>query len=147
MASGTGGELFFHPRFEPSRDSPVLDSQLRRLASRTTVYNAVMRVRCSYGLRISKIYGNYYENPASDLEFGVLDADKAISVALEHTRQLDDRQYAYIQSAVLYTTADGQRRVRTCNLALQVASLAGNVFRYADMDATACHMLREGEYL
>lgn len=97
------------------------------------------------GLRISAQYGNFYRRSTTDLEFGTLDADKAISVKLEHSRTLDDRQYAYLQCAVLHTTAFGQRRVRTCNLALQVASLVGNVFRYADMDATVCHLAREGE--
>lgn len=97
------------------------------------------------GLRIVKHYGNYYEGAANDLEFGTLDADKAIGVLFDHTHTLDDRQYAFIQSAVLYTTVDGQRRVRVCNVALQVASLAGNVFRYADMDTVVSVMMREGE--
>ena len=73
-----------------------------------------------------------------------MDADKAIGILFDHARTLDDRQYAFIQSAVLYTTVEGQRRVRVCNVAVQVASLAGNVFRYADMDAVVSIMMREG---
>ncbi len=96
------------------------------------------------GLRITKQYGNFYESTAEDLQFGTLDADKAITVVLGHSHSLDDRQYAFIQSAVLYTTVLGQRRVRVCNVALQVVSLAGNVFRFADMDTVVTHMLREG---
>ncbi|KAL4254614.1 hypothetical protein ABKN59_005186 [Abortiporus biennis] len=142
-ASKTGGELFFYPRFDATRDAAVLESHLRRLISRTTVYNAAMRIRCSYGLRIAKTYGNYYENAAADLDFGTLDADKAICAEFEHSKNLDDRQNAFFQCAVLYTSVDGQRRVRVCNLALQVASLAGNVFRFADTDTVVCHMVRE----
>jgi protein transport protein SEC24 len=98
------------------------------------------------GLRVSQQYGNFYENAADDLQFGTLDADKAVCVAISHSSTLDERQYAFLQSAVLYTTADGQRRVRTCNLALQVVTLAGNVFRFSDMDVVVSHMLREGSY-
>ncbi|KAI6019871.1 hypothetical protein F5J12DRAFT_968057 [Pisolithus orientalis] len=142
-SSVTGGEMYFHPRFKPSRDRIVLASQLRRLVTRTTVYNSVMRIRCSHGLQISKYYGNFHERSLTDLEVGVWDADKAFSASFEHTRTLDERQYAYLQCALLYTTTDGKRRVRTCNLALQVVSLAGSVFQYADMDATVCHLARQ----
>lgn len=143
VSSITGGAMYFHPRFKPSRDQIVLASQLRRLVTRTTVYNCVMRIRCSYGLRISKYYGNFHQRSLTDLEAGVWDADKAFSACIEHARTLDERQYAYLQCALLYTTTDGERRVRTCNLALQVVSLAGSVFRYADMDATVCHLARQ----
>lgn len=142
VASITGGELFFHPRFDIRRDGPIFDSQIRRLVSRTTGYSCALRVRCSDGLRIEKHYGNFNQRTATDLEFGTLDADKAVSVLIEHTRSLDERQYAFLQCAVLYTTVGGQRRVRVCNLALQVAALAGSVFRFADMDALVVHMLR-----
>lgn len=47
---------------------------------------------------------------------------------------------------MLYTTVGGQRRVRTINLALQIAALAGSVFRFADMDVAVCHFIREGSY-
>ncbi|KAF9225736.1 beta-sandwich domain of Sec23/24 [Gyrodon lividus] len=142
VPSITGGELFFHPRYNPSRDQIVLTSQLRRLITRTTGFSCVMRIRCSHGLRVSKYYGNFQERSLTDLGFGVFDADKAVSAVIEHSRTLDERQSAYLQCAILYTTVDGQRRVRTCNLALPVASLAGNVFRYADMDAVVCHLTR-----
>jgi len=48
--SVTGGELFYHPRFNPERDSHALFSQLDHLIQRRTVYNCMMRVRCSTGL-------------------------------------------------------------------------------------------------
>ena len=75
-----------------------------------------------------------------------MDADKTIAVSFEHTRTLDDRQYAFVQAALLYTTVTGDRRVRIFNVALRVVTLAGNVFQYADMDATVSYMLREGMY-
>lgn len=96
------------------------------------------------GLRIAKQYGNYYEGAANDLEFGTLDSDKAVCVVFDHAHALDERQYAFIQSAVLYTAVDGQRRVRVSNVAIPVAALAGNVFRYADLDTVVSVMVREG---
>ncbi|KAG6330739.1 hypothetical protein ID866_8350 [Astraeus odoratus] len=92
VPSTTGGDTYFHPRFKPSRDEVVLASQLRRLVTRTTAYNCIMRIRCSHGLRISKYYGNFHERFPTDVELGVIDADKAITAVFEHTRTLDERE-------------------------------------------------------
>ena len=103
----------------------------------------------STGLQIEKYYGNFYfQNQSSpELAFGILDSDKAISVSLSHTQKLDPRGYAFFQSAVLYTTVKGERRVRVCNLALNVVEMAGNVFQFAEFETTVCHMAREGDIL
>jgi len=162
-ASLTGGDIFFHPRFVPARDEIVLNAQLRRLVGRMQGYNCIMRVRCSSGkgtfiypeihltssiagLSISTThYGNFYQTSPTDLEFGVLDADKAISVILEHSGgALSSREFVHLQSSVLYTTVSGQRRARICNLSLPVVELAANVFQFADMEAVMSHTTREG---
>lgn len=100
---------------------------------------------CITGLSVSSLDGNFTQRSSSEVEAATLDADKAFTVSFEHAATLSAREFAHIQVAVLHTTLAGQRRVRVMNLALQVGDLAGNVFRYADIDATVAHSVRRGE--
>ncbi|KAG5654424.1 hypothetical protein H0H81_002613 [Sphagnurus paluster] len=147
VASLTGGDLLYHPRFDSARDEPVLNSQLQRLMRRMQGYNCVMRIRCSNGMQISRThYGNFCQTSPTNLEFGILDADKTISITLEHSgKSLTSRDSVFLQASLLYTTLNGERRARICNLALPVAELAMNVYQFADMETTLCHLAREGQ--
>jgi protein transport protein SEC24 len=137
-------------------------------------------------------YGNFLERSITDIQFGILDADKSIYASLDFTSTLDSlgamtmdtissllaqtriqsfqsqnegspallehqkqkhrqalstQKQAYFQSATLYTTVEGERRVRVCNLSLPVVSLAGNVYRYGDCEAVTAALAKTGELL
>jgi protein transport protein SEC24 len=140
----TGGETFFHPKFQPVRDRDTLHDEIKRTITRETVYNATVRIRCSNGLRAAEHVGGFYQRSLTDLEFGTIDDAKAFGAVLRHEGQrLDDRQPAYVQVAVLYTSSDGHRRVRCLNLSFGTTSLIGNVFRFADLDAAATLLVKE----
>ncbi|EGG01243.1 uncharacterized protein MELLADRAFT_50176 [Melampsora larici-populina 98AG31] len=132
----TGGEVFFHPRFTPTRDGCKVLAELRRVLTRETAVSVTMRIRCSNGIRIAEHFGSFLQRNVTDLDFGNMDADKAIAAIIKHEGKLDEKYEAHFQCALLYTSANGERRVRCHNLALSVTSAMGNVFRSADMDAT-----------
>lgn len=98
----------------------------------------------SAGLRISDHFGNFFQRNVTDLEFGTLDADKAIAARIKHEAKLDEKTDAYFQCAALYTSASGERRVRVHNLAVPVSSVISNVFRAADLDTTIAHITKDG---
>lgn len=132
----SGGETFFHPKFQPVRDRSTLQAELRRVICSEVAYNATVRIRCSNGLRVAEYGGNFLQRSLTDIEFGTMDPNRAFTATVKHEgHRLDDRQTSYIQVATLYTSANGDRRVRLLNLALPVSSMIGNVFRFADFDA------------
>ena len=143
MAAETGGEVFFHPRFDPVRDGARVVAEVQRTILRETAYNVTMRIRCSTGLRVAKHFGNFHQHSLTDLELGTWDADKALTALIKHDGRLDESHEAYFQCAVLYTTATGERRVRVHTMAVPVTSALGNVFRYADMDSAVSFYAKE----
>lgn len=143
LPGSTGGEVFFHPRFDPVRDGIKLQIEVRRTVLRETAYNVTMRLRCSNGLRVADHFGNFFQHNATDLELGTMDADKCVAALVKHDSKLDEKHEAHFQCAALYTTAEGERRVRCHNIAVPVTSLLGNVFRYADMDSTVAYYSKE----
>ena len=80
----------------------------------------------------------------TDVELAGLDSEKSIGVLLKHEGKLDERTDVSLQCALLYTTATGQRRIRLHNTTVPVASLLGNMFRYAEMDTTINLMSKMG---
>lgn len=95
------------------------------------------------GLRIADHFGNFFQRNVTDLEFGNIDADKAIAARIKHEGKLDEKVDAHFQCAVLYTSASGQRRVRVHNIAVPVTGLLASVFRLADMDTTLAYIAKE----
>ncbi|KAF2742701.1 Sec23/Sec24 family protein [Sporormia fimetaria CBS 119925] len=144
VAAVTGGEVFYYPNFHSPRDTLKLSKEITHTVSRETGYQALMKVRCSNGLQVSAYHGNFFHHTfGADLEFGVIDADKAIGVLFSYDGKLDPKLDAHFQAALLYTTAGGERRVRCCNLVASVNEGAAQTMKFVDQDAVVNIIARE----
>lgn len=81
---------------------------------------------------------------STDIELGGIDSDKAIAFAVDIDGKLTENSQVYFQCALLYTTQNGERRVRVHNLALSVTSTIGTVFKNADFDTTVNFISKKG---
>ncbi|KAI9745875.1 MAG: COPII coat Sec23p-Sfb3p heterodimer component [Claussenomyces sp. TS43310] len=136
VSATTGGETFYYPNFLAPRDTPKLSQEIMHTVTRETGYQALMKVRCSNGLQIASYHGNFVQHTfGADLELGVIDADKAMGVLFSYDGKLDAKLDAHFQSALLYTTANGERRVRCCNVVASVSDFAKDCMTYVDQDA------------
>jgi hypothetical protein len=103
---------------------------------------AVMRVRASNGLGVIDYDGFYCKRTTTDVDLPAIDCDKAICVSLRYEDKLVDGSEACVQCALLYTTTDGERRIRVHTMALPVTSTLGNVFRASDLEAQTLDLIR-----
>lgn len=107
-----------------------------------------MKVRCSNGLQVASYHGNFLHHTfGADLEIGSVDADKAFGVLFSYDGKLDPKLDAHFQAALLYTSADGQRRVRCINVVAAVNEGGLDTMRFVDQDAVVSIMAKEGEFL
>ncbi|PYH41893.1 Sec23/Sec24 family protein [Aspergillus saccharolyticus JOP 1030-1] len=140
----TGGETFFYPNFHAPRDIRKLSQELAHAVTRETGYQALMKVRCSNGLQVSGYHGNFVQHTfGADLEIGAIDADKAIGVSFSYDGKLNPKLDAHFQAALLYTSANGQRRVRCINTVAAVNEGGLETMKFVDQDAVVSMLAKE----
>ena len=136
VSAATGGETFYYPNFLVQRDAYRLSQEIKHTVTRETGYEALLKVRCSTGLQVSSYHGNFTQHSfGADVELGAIDADKAMGVLFSYDGKLDSKLDAHFQSALLYTTASGERRVRCCNVIASVSDNAKDCMKFVDQDA------------
>lgn len=144
VSSTTGGETFYYPNFVAGRDNAKLSAEVRHAVTRETGYQALMKVRCSNGLQVSGYHGSFIHHTfGADLELGTVDADKAMAVTFSYDGRLDSKLDAHFQSALLYTTANGQRRVRCSNVIASVSESGREAIKFVDQDSVVAVIAKE----
>ncbi|KAJ5843289.1 uncharacterized protein N7525_001030 [Penicillium rubens] len=144
VSSLTGGETFFYPNFHAPRDLLKLRKEIAHAVTRETGYQTLMKVRCSNGLQVSAYHGNFVQHTlGADLEIAGVDADKAVGVLFSYDGKLDPKLDAHFQAALLYTSADGQRRVRCINVVAAVNEGGLETMKFVDQDAVVSVIAKE----
>jgi protein transport protein SEC24 len=142
----TGGDTFLYSNFIPERDTARLVGDFSRTITRETGFQAMMKVRCSNGLRVVDYDGNFFQHKPTEIEFGTIDADKAVIAKFKHEGKMDRKLDVVFQSALLYTTATGERRVRVQNLSARSTNDIGEIYKTADEDAISATIAKEASF-
>ncbi|XP_067131547.1 protein transport protein Sec24C-like [Centruroides vittatus] len=131
----TGGQIRKYSFFQAPVDGERLIDDVKNVIRRSTVFDAVMRVRTSAGIRATNFYGDFYMANTTDLEIASLDDKKSITAEIKYDDKLQEEAGTYLQVATLYTSCSGQRRIRLHNLSLNTCSQMMDLFRGASGDA------------
>lgn len=142
----TGGDTFLYSNFIVARDAPRVVGDFARTMSRETGYQAMMKVRCSNGLRVVDYDGNFFQTKPNEIEFGSIDADKAVIVKFKHEGKIERKLDVVFQAALLYTSSTGERRVRVQNISARTSNDVVEVFKAADEDAILVTIAKEASF-
>lgn len=138
----TDGQLWHYPNFDAARDGDSFRADVTRAVTRQIGFEAVMRLRASAGIKVSSFHGNHYLRGADLLSLPTVDCDKAFSCDLVHEEQSITCSHVLVQCALLYTTSEGERRIRVCNLNVPVTSNLADLYSTLDARAAMNVMLK-----
>jgi protein transport protein SEC24 len=134
----TAGQLYYYPQFSHKKDSAKLEAELTRALTRPTGFEAVMRVRCTRGLRVSAFRGNYYVRGHDLLALPNCTPESVFALEIAHDAEAPlTAGAASVQASLLYTTSSGERRIRVHTLVLPTSPDVGVVAASADVDVVA----------
>lgn len=136
LARHTGGEVFYYPAFSAPVDGPRFRADLVERLTGEIGFESVMRIRCSGGLAAKRFFGSFFIRGVDLLALPVVGPSTAVAFNIQHdgASQLPS-SVAVVQSALLYTTASGERRIRVHTLALNVSSIIGDVINSVNLRA------------
>jgi protein transport protein SEC24 len=141
VARYTGGQTYFYPGWNAARedDAYKFAKEFSDYLSAEIGLEAVLRVRATTGLRMSTFYGNFF-NRSSDLcAFPAFPRDQSyvVEVAIDETVT---KPVVCMQTAVLHTTCNGERRIRVMTLALPTTQILSDVYASADQGAITAYI-------
>ena len=133
----TAGALNTYVGFNVTTDGPKFESRLCRNLTQETAFEAVLRIRCTKGMRISNFYGNFFIRGTDLLALPNCSSDSVFGFDLAHDEQSINTPYVSIQSALLYTSSGGERRIRVATQVLRTTSRITEFMASVDPEACA----------
>eukprot|EP00577_Skeletonema_sp_RCC1716_P004482 CAMPEP_0113395308 /NCGR_PEP_ID=MMETSP0013_2-20120614/13112_1 /TAXON_ID=2843 ORGANISM="Skeletonema costatum, Strain 1716" /NCGR_SAMPLE_ID=MMETSP0013_2 /ASSEMBLY_ACC=CAM_ASM_000158 /LENGTH=1255 /DNA_ID=CAMNT_0000279485 /DNA_START=40 /DNA_END=3803 /DNA_ORIENTATION=- /assembly_acc=CAM_ASM_000158 len=139
----TAGTLRTYPGFNYDTDGPKFESELVRSLTQHTAFESVMRIRCTRGMKITNFYGNFFIRGSDLLALPNCNSDSVFAFDFAHDEHNLNSSFMTIQSALLYTSSEGERRIRVITQAIPVTSLASEVINTVDAEAMSALLAKQ----
>lgn len=133
----SGGCMHHFPLFNKTKELPVelFTKSLERYITRKIGFESVMRVRCTRGLSIHTFHGNFFVRSTDLLSLPNVNPDAGFGMQISYEESLGDAKSVCFQAALLYTSSQGERRIRVHTLCLPVTASLPEVMYSADQQA------------
>ncbi len=112
----TGGEVYFYPYFNKSRFETKLYHEIWMNITNPTAWETAFKLRLSKAWRSTHVYGHCHIKTGDMITVSCLNSSSALTYDIELIS--DDAYVMYVQSALLYSSSDGERKIRVMNYML-----------------------------
>jgi len=113
-----GGDIRHYHHFNEEIDGDKYAAEFTRFLTRAQGWEAVIRIRTSKGFDVGEHYGHIHMRARNLVVCPCFHADQTLAIQIKtkditkKEKQNSRNNHLFIQSALLYTTSDGQRRIR-----------------------------------
>ena len=139
----SAGSLYSYVGFSQAKDGAKFETELHKALTQNTAFEAVMRIRCTKGMRITNFYGNFFIRGTDLLALPNCNTDSVYGFDLVHDEQNMAGNVVTVQAALLYTSSDGERRIRVMTQALPVTNLTSELVSSVDTEAMCCLLSKQ----
>jgi protein transport protein SEC24 len=134
LSKYTGGSVYLYPGFAAARDGVKFESELKHCLTRATAFEAVFRVRATRGIAVTAFYGNYFIRGTDLLALPNCTCDSTFALDLSFEDPVLAASVITVQSALLYTSVSGERRIRVSTMVLPVTASLQDMVASVDID-------------
>jgi protein transport protein SEC24 len=118
-----------------------LEADVPVYLSMKRAYEAMLRIRCSRGVKVQTMYGSCYVKTPELVTLPTCDEASTFAIYLKPDGPLTS-EHIFIQATLMYTNMSGQRKLRVHNIALQVVSNLVPVYGSVDIASMVIAMAR-----
>lgn len=141
LSQYTAGDVKFYENFTPQSQGLKLRSEVKHHLTRMQVWEAMMRVRVSKGWKISHFMGHMFRRKTDLLHVPNCHEDFTFAIGLEMEEGYQNvDNTCCIQSALVYTNSEGERRIRVHTYTLVASDSHTECCSSIDPQATALLM-------
>lgn len=156
ISAHSSGNLYHYPEFTPATSGLKFSNELYHNLTRKHAWEAVFRIRLSHGFNQTASYGNM-QVKAKTLDLVLcptIDSDRVFAYEFEmgendpkkdmtgRTQRISKR-FLFVQSALLYSTSEGERRIRCHSVAIPLTTSMQEAHDYLDINAASCLLMRK----
>ena len=152
----SNGNIYFYKNFNIDLHYKNIFNQIRRVLSRPICWEGVLRTRFSHGYKIANYLTPVLISKEDLFIYPVGDSDQHVTIGLEFIKENltnnqnnnldynnDNNNFVYIQSALLYSYGDGQRRIRIHNLCIPLSNNANDIFNNINCEILSAYYLKK----
>ncbi|EJC99351.1 CPII coat sec24 protein [Fomitiporia mediterranea MF3/22] len=134
----TSGQTYFYPGFNAAKaeDAIKFAHEFGEVVAMPIMLEAVMRVRATKGLRMASFHGNFFVRSTDLLAMPAVPQDQSYAIEIQIEENIT-QAFVVLQTAILHSTCNGERRIRVVTLALPTTTNLSEVYASADQVAIA----------